>query len=46
MWPKFSAMNDQRMQFTLQPSIVTGFRSTECNFWIGQYEAQFATLSH
>jgi para-nitrobenzyl esterase len=46
MWPQFSAMNDQRMQFAMQPSVVTGFRSTECNFWIGQYEAQFAALSH
>jgi para-nitrobenzyl esterase len=42
MWPQFSAMNDQRMQFDLQPSIVTGFRSAECNFWIGQYDAIFA----
>jgi len=40
-WPKFSASNDERMQFTLQPSIVQGFRATECMFWIGQYEAQF-----
>jgi hypothetical protein len=29
------------MQFTLQPSVVTGFREAECNFWIGQYEAMF-----
>ncbi|HLK41500.1 MAG TPA: carboxylesterase/lipase family protein [Polyangiaceae bacterium] len=42
MWPKFSAMNDQRMQFTLMPSVVTGFRSAECMFWISRYEAQFA----
>jgi para-nitrobenzyl esterase len=41
-WPKFSASNDQRMQFELPtPSVVTGFRSAECAFWIGQYEAQF-----
>jgi carboxylesterase type B len=41
MWPPFTATSDQRMQFTLQPSVVTGFREAECNFWIGQYEAMF-----
>jgi para-nitrobenzyl esterase len=42
-WPKFSATNDERMQFTLQPSTVTNFRATECGFWMMQYKAQFAT---
>ncbi len=41
-WPKFSAQNDQRMQFALPaPSVLTGFREAECNFWIGLYEQQF-----
>jgi para-nitrobenzyl esterase len=41
-WPKFSAQNDQRIQFALPtPSILTGFRESECNFWIGLYEQQF-----
>jgi para-nitrobenzyl esterase len=34
MWPKFSATNDQRMQFTLTPSVVQDFRKAECDFWI------------
>jgi para-nitrobenzyl esterase len=41
-WPKFTADSNQRMQFTEQSSVVTGFRAAECAFWIGQYEAQFA----
>ena len=41
-WPKFSASNDQRMDFQLPaPSVVTGFRSAECAFWISEYESQF-----
>jgi para-nitrobenzyl esterase len=42
MWPPFTAASNQRMQFTLTPSVVTNFRASECTFWIGQYEAQFA----
>jgi para-nitrobenzyl esterase len=42
VWPKFSAQNDQRIQFALPaPSILTGFRESECNFWIGFYEQEF-----
>jgi para-nitrobenzyl esterase len=42
VWPKFGSQNDQRVQFALPaPSILTGFRESECNFWIGMYEAQF-----
>jgi para-nitrobenzyl esterase len=41
MWPPFTASSDQRMQFTLQPSVVENFRAAECNFWISQYEATF-----
>jgi para-nitrobenzyl esterase len=41
-WPTFSAQNDQRMQFALPaPSILTGFRAAECDFWISLYEEQF-----
>ena len=41
-WPMFSASSNVRMQFTLQgPSVVTGFRSAECAFWISYYEAAF-----
>jgi carboxylesterase type B len=42
MWPPFTATSNERMQFTLTPSVVTNFRAAECAFWIGQYEAQFA----
>jgi para-nitrobenzyl esterase len=41
-WPQFSATSNQRMQFTLQPSVVTNFRAAECSFWIGLYESMFA----
>jgi len=41
-WPKFSATSNERMQFTLQPSVVQNFRAAECTFWIGTYEASFA----
>jgi para-nitrobenzyl esterase len=44
-WPPFTAASNQRMQFTEQPSVVTGFRAAECAFWIGQYEAQFGSVS-
>jgi para-nitrobenzyl esterase len=41
-WPKFSAaMNSERIEFTLQPSIVSNFRVPECTFWMGMYQAQF-----
>jgi para-nitrobenzyl esterase len=40
-WPKFTATSNQRMQFTLTPSVVTNFRAAECTFWIGVYESQF-----
>jgi para-nitrobenzyl esterase len=41
MWPKFSATSNMRMQFTLQPSVVSNFRAAECGFWIGLYESMF-----
>jgi para-nitrobenzyl esterase len=44
-WPTFSGTSNQRMQFTLQPSIVQNFRSAECMFWIGQYEMAFAATT-
>ncbi len=40
-WPPFTATSDQRMQFALQPSVVSNFRAAECNFWIGQYVSMF-----
>jgi para-nitrobenzyl esterase len=42
-WPKFTATSNERMQFTLTPSVVTNFRAAECAFWIGIYESQFPT---
>jgi para-nitrobenzyl esterase len=43
-WPKFSAASNERMQFTLQPSVVSNFRAAECTFWIGLYESQFGPV--
>ena len=40
-WPPFTAASDQRIQFALQPSVVSNFRAAECNFWIGQYVSMF-----
>ena len=34
---------NERMQFTLMPSVVSGFRAAECTFWISQYEAAFGS---
>jgi para-nitrobenzyl esterase len=41
-WPSFSATDNVRIQFTLQPpTIITNFRADECAFWISTYEAAF-----
>ena len=38
-WPKFSAQNDQRIQFALPAAtILTAFRQSECDFWMSLYE--------
>jgi para-nitrobenzyl esterase len=43
-WPTFSASSNERMQFTLQePTVISNFRSAECTFWIGQYQAAFGS---
>jgi para-nitrobenzyl esterase len=44
-WPRFTAASNERMQFTLQPSVVSNFRAAECTFWIGLYESQFTTAA-
>jgi para-nitrobenzyl esterase len=40
-WPQFSELNDNRLNFSLEPSVVQNFRSQECRFWRTQYTARF-----
>jgi para-nitrobenzyl esterase len=44
-WPRFKAKTDRRFDIDLEPSVVTGFRRAECDFWRGVYDAQFASPS-
>ncbi len=40
-WPKFTPDDSSRINFALMPSIVPGFRKTECMFWQAGYDLQF-----
>ncbi len=40
-WPRFKDKTDKRLQLDVQPSVLTAFRRTECEFWWGVYDAQF-----
>lgn len=40
-WPMWSLEDNQRMNFSLDPSVVTDFRADECEFWRTLYDAQF-----
>jgi para-nitrobenzyl esterase len=40
-WPRYRDSTDQRMNLDVEPSVLTGFRRPECNFWFGVYDAQF-----
>jgi para-nitrobenzyl esterase len=40
-WPAFTKSQNTRINFALQPSIVTNFRAAECAFWRTAYDAQF-----
>ncbi len=45
-WPAFTASQDVavdnvRVNFSLQPSVVTNFRAAECAFWTAGYALQF-----
>ena len=41
-WPRYTNAADQRINLDVEPSVLTGFRRRECDFWFGVYDAQFA----
>jgi para-nitrobenzyl esterase len=41
-WPRYTNAGDQRIDLDVEPSVLTGFRRRECDFWFGVYDAQFA----
>jgi len=46
-WPAFAPETDQRMNFDLELSVVSGFRTPLCEFWRGIYDLQFeAGVTH
>src|SRR5262245_31322291 len=44
-WPRFKDKSDHRLNLDVTPSVLTGFRRHECEFWWGVYDAQFASPS-
>jgi para-nitrobenzyl esterase len=44
-WPNFDAADDVRLNFALSTSVIDAFRSDECAFWRGVYDAAFASAS-
>ncbi len=40
-WPAFTDAQNVRVNFALQPTIVTGFRAAECTFWRTLFDAAF-----
>jgi para-nitrobenzyl esterase len=40
-WPRYKNKTDRRLNLDLQPSVLTGFRRHECEFWWSVYDAQF-----
>ncbi|HEX3759253.1 MAG TPA: carboxylesterase family protein, partial [Kofleriaceae bacterium] len=40
-WPALTESQNVRINFALQPSVVTDFRATECAFWREAYAVQF-----
>jgi para-nitrobenzyl esterase len=41
-WPRFKDRTDRRFNFDVQPSVLTRFRRSECEFWWSLYDAEFA----
>jgi len=41
-WPRFRDATDRRLNLDVQPSVLTHFRRSECEFWWSVYDAQFA----
>jgi para-nitrobenzyl esterase len=44
-WPRFKDKSDKRLNLDVEPSVLTGFRRSECEFWWGVYDAEFASPS-
>lgn len=40
-WPAFDETTDQRMNFDINPTVVSGYRRAECDMWETIYAAQF-----
>ena len=40
-WPRYTNAGDRRIDLDVEPSVLTGFRRRECDFWFGVYDAQF-----
>jgi para-nitrobenzyl esterase len=40
-WPRYKDKTDRRLNLDIQPSVLTGFRRKECEFWWTTYDAQF-----
>jgi para-nitrobenzyl esterase len=41
-WPRFKDRTDRRLDFDVEPSVLTHFRRSECEFWRTLYDAEFA----
>jgi para-nitrobenzyl esterase len=41
-WPRYKSKTDRRLVIDVDPSVVTGFRRSECEFWWSVYDAEFA----
>jgi para-nitrobenzyl esterase len=44
-WPRFRDKTDRRLDLDVQPSVLTGFRRHECEFWWSVYDARFNSAS-
>jgi len=40
-WPRYKDKTDRRLNLDVQPSVLTGFRRRECEFWWSTYDAAF-----
>jgi len=40
-WPRFKDRTDQRLNFDVHPSVLRGFRRSECEFWWRLYDSEF-----
>jgi len=43
-WPEFTVSANVRINFALQPTIVTDFRAADCAFWQAGYDLQFPSF--